>query len=94
MRLIFLSFENMSPDDFPRILSPSMAHYELDRDYLFGGAAGMSICSQYRVVRNTQSGIGVTGYKEDTTMKRIVFDDLNHGELVAIGEGGGHLVAV
>ncbi|CAE1148692.1 phospholipase [Serratia rhizosphaerae] len=89
MRLIFLSFENMSPDDFPRILSPSMAHYELDRDYLFGGAAGMSICSQYRVVRNTQSGIGVTGYKEDTTMKRIVFDDLNHGELVAIGEGGG-----
>lgn len=79
----------MSPDDFPRILSPSTAHYELDRDYLFGEVAGMSICSQYRVVRNAQSGIGVTGYKEDSAIKRSVFDALNHGELVAIDEGGG-----
>ena len=78
--------EHTAPESFSRILTPTQACHELERHYLFGGAAGISISSRYSITRNTQSGIGVTGYREDAAVKRSVFDDLNRGGLLAIDE--------
>ncbi|MGF2652910.1 phospholipase [Serratia marcescens] len=89
MKLLSLFSEHTAPESFSRILTPTQAHHELERHYLFGGAAGISISSRYSITRNTQSGIGVTGYREDAIVKRSVFDDLNRGGLLAIDEGMG-----
>ncbi|WP_439070098.1 hypothetical protein ACSJL3_001743 [Serratia nevei] len=86
MKLLSLFSEHTAPESFSRILTPTQACHELERHYLFGGAAGISISSRYSITRNTQSGIGVTGYREDAIVKRSVFDDLNRGGLLAIDE--------
>ncbi|HID9455092.1 phospholipase [Serratia marcescens] len=86
MKLLSLFSEHTAPESFSRILTPTQARHELERHYLFGGAAGISISSRYSITRNTQSGIGVTGYREDAAVKRSVFDDLNRGGLLAIDE--------
>lgn len=65
MKLIHFSSEHTAPESFSRILNPTAARYELERHYLFGGAAGISISSRYPITRNTQSGIGVTGCPAD-----------------------------
>ncbi|WP_261434861.1 lipase family protein [Serratia ficaria] len=89
LRLIYLISDALEPEKFSRILSPHDARYELSRGYLFGGTAGMSICSRRHITRNTQSGIGVSSYQEDTQMKRAVFDDINQGSRLAIGNSFG-----
>ncbi|CAI0946506.1 phospholipase [Serratia ficaria] len=86
MKLTYLTFEHTAPESFPWILGPAEARYALERNYLFGGAAGMSICSRHHITRNTQSGIGITDYREDAAMKRQVLDDINCGRLLAIDE--------
>lgn len=89
MKLIHFSSEHTAPESFSRILNPTAARYELERHYLFGGAAGISISSRYPITRNAQSGIGVTGYREDVAMKRSVLDEINRGGLLAIDKGMG-----
>lgn len=89
MKLTYLTFEHTAPESFPWILGPAEARYALERNYLFGGAAGMSICSRHHITRNTQSGIGITDYREDAAMKRQVLDDINCGRLLAIDESDG-----
>lgn len=89
MKLIHFSSEHTAPESFSRILNPTAARYELERHYLFGGAAGISISSRYPITRNTQSGIGVTGYREDVAVKRSVLDEINRGGLLAIDQGMG-----
>ncbi|WIF05186.1 hypothetical protein QEP77_14235 [Serratia sp. B1] len=89
MKLIHFSSEHTAPESFSRILNPTAARHELERHYLFGGAAGISISSRYPITRNTQSGIGVTGYREDVAMKRSVLDEINRGGLLAIDQGMG-----
>ena len=84
MRLVYIVTEDLEPEKFSRILSPSDARYELTRHYLFGGSAGISICSRRHITLNTQSGIGVSSYQEDTSMKLGTFDDINRGSLLAI----------
>lgn len=86
MKLIHFSSEHTAPESFSRILNPTAARHELERHYLFGGAAGISISSRYPITRNTQSGIGVTGYREDVAMKRSVLDEINRGGLLAIDQ--------
>ena len=85
MKLIHFSSEHTAPESFSRILNPTAARYELERHYLFGGAA-ISISSRYPITRNTQSGIGVTGYREDVAVKRSVLDEINRGGLLAIDQ--------
>lgn len=87
MKLIHFSSEHTAPESFSRILNPTAARHELERHYLFGGAAGISISSRYPITRNTQSGIGVTDYREDVAMKRSVLDEINRGGLLAIDQG-------
>ncbi|CCG89011.1 hypothetical protein [Erwinia piriflorinigrans] len=41
MKLIFFSFESTEPENFSRIINPANVRSELDRNYLFGGAAQM-----------------------------------------------------
>ncbi|HEP1045501.1 TPA: phospholipase [Serratia marcescens] len=89
MKLLSLFSEHTAPESFSRILTPTQARHELERHYLFGGAAGISISSRYAITRNTQSGIGVTGYREDVAMKRSVLDEINRGGLLAIDKGMG-----
>ncbi|HGE6719331.1 TPA: hypothetical protein ACGB01_002688 [Serratia marcescens] len=89
MKLIHFSSEHTAPESFSRILNPTAARHELERHYLFGGAAGISISSRYPITRNTQSGIGVTGYREDVAVKRGVLDEINRGGLLAIEQGMG-----
>ncbi|HFK4650673.1 TPA: hypothetical protein ACG0MY_003678 [Serratia marcescens] len=71
MKLLSLFSEHTAPESFSRILTPTQARHELERHYLFGGAAGISISSRYSITRNTQSGIGVTGYREDAAVVTI-----------------------
>lgn len=39
MKLIHFSSEHTAPESFCRILNPTAARHELERHYLFGGAA-------------------------------------------------------
>ena len=76
MQLIYFMSESLAPEKFARILNPADARYELERHYLFGGSSMSSISSRHTITRNTQSGIGVSSYREDSGMKRGVFDEL------------------
>ncbi|MFB5174242.1 hypothetical protein IRM71_01005 [Erwinia amylovora] len=80
------SFENTEPENFSRIISPANVRSELDRSYLFGGAAQMSICSRYNIMRKRQSGRDVPGFAENAGVKRQVFDEIDRGSLLAIDE--------
>lgn len=84
MQLIYFMSESLAPEKFARILNPADARYELERHYLFGGSSMSSISSRHTITRNTQSGIGVSSYREDSGMKRGVFDELKRGSLLAV----------
>ena len=84
MQLIYFMSESLAPEKFARILNPADARYELERYYLFGGSSMSSISSRHTITRNTQSGIGVSSYREDSGMKRGVFDELKRGSLLAV----------
>lgn len=84
MQLIYFMSESLAPEKFARILNPADARYELERHYLFGGSSMSSISSRHIITRNTQSGIGVSSYREDSGMKRGVFDELKRGSLLAV----------
>jgi len=84
VQLIYFMSESLAPEKFARILNPADARYELERHYLFGGSSMSSISSRHSITRNTQSGIGVSSYREDSGMKRGVFDELKRGSLLAV----------
>lgn len=86
MRLVYLSSENLAPHKFAQILNPFDAKWELEKNYLFGKSAGASISEKYHITLNSQSGIGVSSFQEDTYLKRQALDDLMNGTLVAVDD--------